>query len=200
MIVVSVVSVAVKTSAPAVVDFTVNVATPEASVIPETVVIVGVPGPDVLASVTLLPETGLLFTSFKVTVIVEVAEPSATTDVGNATTVDVPALTEPVVSVVVVVAAGAVVVVVAAGAVVVVVSAGAVVVVELSGAIVVVVSGGNVVSVGTVVVVVAAETVVVVVSAGAVSPKTVPGKVKNTIASMVTAMIAMTAMIKNFFV
>src|SRR5450830_728544 len=133
-----VVSVAVKTSAPAVIDFTVNVATPEASVIPETVVIVGVPRPDVLASVTVLPETGLLFTSFKVTVIVEAAEPSATTDVGNATTVDVTILTEPAMPSVAIVVS-----------VVVVVSAGAVVVVELSDAmvVVVVVSAGSVVSV-----------------------------------------------------
>src|SRR5680860_1384216 len=121
MIVVSVVSVAVKTSAPAVVDFTVNVATPEASVIPETVVIVGVPKPDVLASVTVLPETGSLFTSFKVTVIVEVAEPSAATDASDAATVDVPILTAPAMSSVAIVVS-----------VVVVVSAGAVVVVELS--------------------------------------------------------------------
>ena len=120
------------------VDFTVNVATPEASVIPETVVIVGVPRPDVLASVTVLPETGLLFTSFKVTVIVEVAVPLATTDVGDATTVDVPILTEPAMPSVAIVVS-----------VVVVVAAGAVVVVELSDAIVVVVvvSAGSVVSV-----------------------------------------------------
>ena len=93
MATVAVVSVAVKTSAPAVIELTVNVATPETSVVPETVVIAGVP--DVLASVTLLPETGLPFASFKVTVIVEMVKPSATTDVGDATTVDVPALTEP---------------------------------------------------------------------------------------------------------
>ena len=57
---VSVVSVAVKTSAPAVTDFTVKVTMPEALLtVPETGAIVGVPGPDVLASATVLPETPL---------------------------------------------------------------------------------------------------------------------------------------------
>ena len=43
------VSVAVKTSAPAVVDFTVKVTTPEALLTPEARLMVGVPGPDVCA-------------------------------------------------------------------------------------------------------------------------------------------------------
>jgi hypothetical protein len=59
-------------------------------------VIVGVPGPEDLASVTVLPETGLLFTSFNVTVIVEVVAPSAGTEVGEAETVEVLALTGPI--------------------------------------------------------------------------------------------------------
>src|SRR4051794_25453785 len=42
----SVTSVALNTSAPAVVDFTLNVATPDPSVVPETTVIIGAPGPD----------------------------------------------------------------------------------------------------------------------------------------------------------
>ena len=92
---VSVISVAVNTSAPALVDFTVNVATPKASVVPCVVLMVGEPGPDVLPSVTVLPKTGLLSASFKVTVIVEVEVPSAVTDVGKAATVDVPALAVP---------------------------------------------------------------------------------------------------------
>ena len=77
-------SVAVNTSAPAVVDFTVNVTTPNDELVPEAALMVGDPGPEVFASVTVLPETGLLFVSFRVTVIVEVVEPSAVTDVGDA--------------------------------------------------------------------------------------------------------------------
>ena len=46
----SVVSVAVKTSAPAVVDFTVKVTTPKALLTPEAALMVGVPGPAVCAS------------------------------------------------------------------------------------------------------------------------------------------------------
>src|SRR6266487_4165584 len=95
----SVVSVAVKTSVPAVVDFTVKVATPEVLVVPDTVVIVGVPGPEVLARVTVLPETGMLLASFNVTVIVEVVEPSAVTDAGEGDTVDCAAVTAPAVNV-----------------------------------------------------------------------------------------------------
>ena len=91
----SVVSTAVKASAPAVVDFTVNVTTPEASLAPEAALIVGVPGPEVLASVTVLPETGLLLASFNVTVIVEVVAPSAVTEAGAAATVDCAAVTAP---------------------------------------------------------------------------------------------------------
>jgi hypothetical protein len=87
------VSVAVNTSAPAVVDLTVKVTTPAALEDPEAGVMFGNPGPDVLASVTVFAETALPNTSFKVTVIVEVAVLSATTVVGEATTVDVPAFT-----------------------------------------------------------------------------------------------------------
>jgi hypothetical protein len=92
----SVVSVAVKTSAAAVVDLTVKVACPLALVVPFTVVMVGEPAPEVLASVTVFPDTGLLFTSFRVTVIVEVVEPLATTEVGLALTVDWAAVGVPV--------------------------------------------------------------------------------------------------------
>ena len=95
----SVVSVAVKTSAPAVVDFTVNVTTPEASLGPDAALIVGVPGPLVFANVTVFPDTGFPLASFSVTVIVEVVEPSATTDVGDAVTVDWLALAGPAVNV-----------------------------------------------------------------------------------------------------
>src|ERR1017187_72669 len=91
----SVVSVAVKTSAAAVVDFTVNVTTPEASLAPEAALMVGVPEPEVFVRVTVLPDTGLLFTSFKVTVTVEVVAPSAVTQVGEADTADWAAVTAP---------------------------------------------------------------------------------------------------------
>jgi predicted transglutaminase-like cysteine proteinase len=98
------VSVAVKTSAAAVVDFTVKVALPELSVVPCVVVMVGLPEPEVLASVTVLPDTGLLLASFNVTVIVEVVLPFAVTDVGVADTVDCAAVTGPTVNVTVAVA------------------------------------------------------------------------------------------------
>ena len=51
------------------------------------------------ASVTVSPLTGLLFRSLSVTVIVEVVDPSATTDVGLAPTVELPAVTGPGVNV-----------------------------------------------------------------------------------------------------
>jgi len=73
----------------------VNVATPELLVVPETVVIVGKPEPEVLANVTVLPETELPLASFNVTVIVEVVVPSAVTDAGEAVTVDCAAVTAP---------------------------------------------------------------------------------------------------------
>jgi len=95
----SVVSVAVKTSAPAVVDFTVNVTTPEASLGPDAALIVGVPGPLVFARVTVFPDTEFPLASFSVTVIVDCATPSAATDVGDAVTVDWVALAGPAVNV-----------------------------------------------------------------------------------------------------
>ena len=64
---------------------------------PETVVIVEEPLP--LASVTVLPETGFEFASFSVTVTVEVVEPSATIEAGEALTVDCAAVTGPAVKV-----------------------------------------------------------------------------------------------------
>jgi hypothetical protein len=91
----SLVSVAVKISPPAVVDLTVNVTTPEASLGPEAALMVGVPGPEVLARLTFLLGTGLLLPSFKVTVIVEVVVPSAVTEAGEAATVDCAAVTAP---------------------------------------------------------------------------------------------------------
>ena len=72
---------------------TVKVTTPVALDGPLAAEIVDVPLPS--AKVTVLPLTGLLFPSRSVTVIVEVVEPSATTDVGLAVTVDVVALTVP---------------------------------------------------------------------------------------------------------
>ena len=84
---VSVVSVAVKTGAPVVVDVTVKVTTPEPSEAPEAAEIVSV-APRLEARVTVLPETGLELASLSVTVIVEVVLPSATTEAGLALTVD----------------------------------------------------------------------------------------------------------------
>ena len=84
---VSVESVAVKTGAPVVIDVTVKVTTPEPLEAPEAAEIVSV-APRLEASVTVLPETGFEFTSFRVTVTVEVVLPSATTEVGLALTVD----------------------------------------------------------------------------------------------------------------
>ena len=52
-----------------------------------------------LARVTVLPETGLEFASFSVTVTVEVVEPSAAIEVGAALTVDFAAVTGPAVKV-----------------------------------------------------------------------------------------------------
>ena len=49
------------------------------------------------ASVTVLPLTGLLFPSLSVTVMVEVVEPSAATEVGLALTVELPAVGVPAV-------------------------------------------------------------------------------------------------------
>lgn len=98
----SVVSVAVNTSAPAVMDLTVKVATPELSVVPWVVLTVGIPGPEVWAKVTDLPGTPLLLASFRVTVTVEVVEPSATTDADEGVTMDCAAVTAPAVKVTVV--------------------------------------------------------------------------------------------------
>jgi len=88
----SVVSVAVKTGAPAVVEVTVKVTTPEASLAPEAAEIVSVAS-RLDASVTVRPSTGLLPASFKVTVIVELVTPSAATEIGDADTVELAALT-----------------------------------------------------------------------------------------------------------
>jgi hypothetical protein len=76
-------------------SFTVKVAWPLEFVVPFRVVIVEWVPPLVLASVTVLPLIGLLFASNRVTVIVDVVAPSATTDVGLALTVDTDALTAP---------------------------------------------------------------------------------------------------------
>ena len=74
---------------------TVKVTTPEPLEIPEAAEMLDEPDP--AASVTVLPLTGLLFASFKVTVIVEVEVPSAVTLVGLAVTVDTEAETAPTV-------------------------------------------------------------------------------------------------------
>ena len=84
---VSVVSVAVKTGAPTVVDVTVKVTTPEPSDTPDAAEMVSV-APRLEARVTVFPATGLELASFRVTVMVEVVVPSAVMEVGLATTVD----------------------------------------------------------------------------------------------------------------
>lgn len=72
-----------------------KVTTPVALDGPLAAEIVEVPLP--CARVTVLPLTGLLFASKSVTVIVDVVELSAITDVGLALTVDSDALTAPAV-------------------------------------------------------------------------------------------------------
>src|SRR4029079_7502883 len=76
---------------------TVKVATPDPFVVPETVVMVEEPPP--WPSETDWPPTGLPNVSFAVTLIVEVVDPSAVIDVGEALTVDWVALTVPAVKV-----------------------------------------------------------------------------------------------------
>ena len=76
-------------------SFTVKLAWPFAFVVPLTVVIVELPVPAVRD--TVLPLTGLLFASSNVTVIADVLELSAVTDVGLAVTVDLLGLTAPTV-------------------------------------------------------------------------------------------------------
>ena len=95
----SVVSVAVKVSASAVVHFTVNVTTPEALLAPDGALIIGEPLPVAFVRLIIFPDTGLLFVSFRVTVMVDVVDPSPTTVDGEADTVDVDALTVPAVPV-----------------------------------------------------------------------------------------------------
>jgi len=86
--------VAVKTGVPGVVDFTLKVTTPAVVEVPEAAEIVST-APLLDARVTVLPETGLVVASFKVTVIVEVVEPSAKTAAGAAVTVELAALPVP---------------------------------------------------------------------------------------------------------
>ena len=99
MVMESELSVAVNTSVAAVVDFTVKVTTPAALEVPDAAEIVGLPEPEVFASVTVLPETGLPFASSRVTVMIEEVIPSAVTEPGEALTVDCAAVTGPAVKV-----------------------------------------------------------------------------------------------------
>jgi hypothetical protein len=94
----SVVSTAVNTGDPIVVDFTVKVTIPSALDAPDEAEIVSVV-PRLEVSVTVFPETGLELASSKVTVTVEVAAPSATTIEGADSTVETPILTPPTVNV-----------------------------------------------------------------------------------------------------
>ena len=83
----SVVSVAVKTGVPAVMEETVKVTTPAMLEAPEAAETVSV-APRLDASVTILPASGVLLPSFKVTVMVVVPVPLATSEPGDAVTVD----------------------------------------------------------------------------------------------------------------
>ena len=83
---------------PTIVDRTVPVIWPLLFVVPLGCTIVSV-APREELSVTVAPGTGLLFASRTVTVIVEVVVPSATTLVGNESTMEVDALTGPAVNV-----------------------------------------------------------------------------------------------------
>ena len=83
----SVVTVAVKTGEPGVVDFTVKVTTPEASEVPEAAEIVSL-APRLEARDTVLEATGVPPPSLRVTVMVEVVAPSAGTEPGVAATVE----------------------------------------------------------------------------------------------------------------
>jgi len=87
------------TALPDVKDLTVPVICPLAFVVPDGCTIVSVV-PRLDVSTTVAPGTGLLFTSRTVTVIVEVATPSATTLVGAAATPDVPPEGGPAVNVI----------------------------------------------------------------------------------------------------
>ena len=69
------------------VDLTVNVTTPEAPERPEAAEIVSV-APRLEASVTVLPATAFPYASRSVTVTVDVVEPSATIEAGEAATSD----------------------------------------------------------------------------------------------------------------
>jgi hypothetical protein len=97
-VIVSVVSVAVSVAVPAVVERTVPVVWPLASVAAAGCVSVSA-APREEASVTVLPLTGLPLASRSVTVIVDVATPSAATVAGLAVTVDIVADTAPAVNV-----------------------------------------------------------------------------------------------------
>jgi hypothetical protein len=80
------------------VDLAVKVATPIVLVVPDTVVMVSLPS-RLEESETNLLLTGLPFASLSVTVIVDVVDPSAATDAGEAVTVDTEGLTAPAVKV-----------------------------------------------------------------------------------------------------
>ena len=93
----SVVLVAVKVAAPFVDDFTVKVATPDTDVaVAGAMVSVA---PRLEARLTTFPEIRFEFASFKVTVMVLVVEPSASTEVALAETVEVAILIAPAVTV-----------------------------------------------------------------------------------------------------
>ena len=85
-------SVAVKIAGPEVEDFTVKVTSPRLEEGPEAAEIVSTPSARSEAKVTVLPATGLLLASRKVTVMVEVVVSSLAIVVGAATRVEFAAL------------------------------------------------------------------------------------------------------------
>ena len=87
-------SSAVKVEVPAVTDVTEKLATPDEFVIPLKVVIVSV-APLEEERVTVFPEITFPYVSFSVTAIVLRELPSATTELGEAATVEIVALTGP---------------------------------------------------------------------------------------------------------
>jgi len=90
----SVVSVAVKTAMPGVVDCTVKVTIPDGLEGPDATEIASA-APRLEVRVMVLPGTGLLLASCKLTVMVAVVVPSAGIEFGEATAFDVSALTGP---------------------------------------------------------------------------------------------------------
>ena len=87
--------VAVKVASPAVAELTAKATTPLGLVAPEVGEMVSGGVPRLETSSTVFPQTAVPLASFKVTTIVEVALPSAGTELGAAATVELAVLTAP---------------------------------------------------------------------------------------------------------